>query len=376
MKQAIAALRDFNRFYTQYIGALDARFLGNDMTLTEARLLLEIANREPVQANILQDILGLDRGYVSRIIRRFEREGWIMRERSSEDGRSRPMKLTPRGRIVFENVDRQQHDVIEAALLQLDHIEQGTLADALTSARQILVRATVAPPKEARLSLDVLDRPVWHALTGRQASLAVGNAEVLHYQPKITPFGASVDMGEVHLRTLAGLLSAGEEVWLVEKENIVRPSGLKTIKMAECLQMVALHVSDNKDKFSFCDLGKSDSVEMQALAQLTAPGPFLVDTWQLGGFIGIRAEGRLVAMAGERMKPGNFTEVSGVCTHPDYRGRGYAGFLMRVVAQRILQRGELPFLHTYSDNTGAITLYRSIGFVPHQTVTVTVLQKE
>ena len=89
-----------------------------------------------------------------------------------------------------------------------------------------------------------------------------------------------------------------------------------------------------------------DAPEMRALAALTKPGPFGSLTHRLGGFIGVKREGRLVAMAGERMRLDGFTEVSGVCTHPDHRGRGYAGALMRTVASRMLARGETPFLHT------------------------------
>lgn len=89
----------------------------------------------------------------------------------------------------------------------------------------------------------------------------------------------------------------------------------------------------------------------------------------------MKANGRLVAMAGERMKPDGFTEVSGVCTHPEHRGRGYAGALMRLVAGRILDRGETPFLHAYASNRGAIALYQTLGFTLRRGVLMTRLTR-
>jgi len=112
----------------------------------------------------------------------------------------------------------------------------------------------------------------------------------------------------------------------------------------------------------FVELTEADAPEMLALAELTKPGPFLRGTQKLGGYVGIRREGRLVAMAGERMKPEGFTEVSGVCAHPDFRGQGFAGALSSLVATRILARGEIPFLHAFANNTSALALYRKLGF--------------
>jgi predicted GNAT family acetyltransferase len=123
-------------------------------------------------------------------------------------------------------------------------------------------------------------------------------------------------------------------------------------------------------------LADADAAQMLALATLTRPGPFFARTHELGDFVGVKDDrGRLLAMAGERLKPEGFTEVSGVCTEPDQRGKGYAGALMRRVCAAILARGETPFLHSYAHNTGAIALYESLGFSLRHAMTMTVLTR-
>jgi predicted GNAT family acetyltransferase len=124
------------------------------------------------------------------------------------------------------------------------------------------------------------------------------------------------------------------------------------------------------------DLRDTDAPEMVALAKLTEPGPFLPRTHTMGRFIGIRIDGRLAAMAGERMRFPGFTEVSGVCTHPDFRGQGLASRLSSVVANAIQQRGELPFLHAWTTNHAAIGLYERMGFEFRTAVEVAVLMRQ
>src|SRR5262249_52998820 len=122
-------------------------------------------------------------------------------------------------------------------------------------------------------------------------------------------------------------------------------------------------------------LGDEDAAEMLALARLTEPGPFLPRTHAMGSFIGIRIGGQLVAMAGERMRFPGYTEVSGVCTHPDFRGRGYARRLSATVASRIEARGEQPFLHAWKSNDAAVSLYEDLGFQLRTDVNVAVLTR-
>ena len=113
---------------------------------------------------------------------------------------------------------------------------------------------------------------------------------------------------------------------------------------------------------------------MLALVAEARPGPFLSRTIEFGGYVGIRRQGRLVAMAGERLRPAGWAEISAVATHPGHRRRGLAEQLIRTVASAIVDRGETPFLHAAAGNTNAIRLYESIGFTVRRTVRFTVLE--
>ena len=142
MDQAIAAVRHFNRFYTRHVGAIDARFLDSDANLPEARLLFEIATREPVVASVLQDALDLDRGYLSRMIARFEKRGWIVRDK---EGRARPIRLTPQGRDAFDTIDTRQRAVVATNLARMDAVERDDLVQSLTRARLLLDPGSAGP---------------------------------------------------------------------------------------------------------------------------------------------------------------------------------------------------------------------------------------
>ena len=218
-----------------------------------------------------------------------------------------------------------------------------------------------------------LDRPVWNALTGRWARLASGDGRVWRVDPGIGPFAAAADPHDG--ATLAALTPPTGELWIVETEAMAPPGGVVNARQLDLDQMVADAVDPPDTGIVIESLGPANAAEMRAIATLTKPGPWEARTHELGGFVGVRVDGRLVAMAGERMKPLGFTEVSGVCTHPNYRGRGYAGQLMRAVAARILAQGEQPFLHVYPSNTGAIALYEALGFRRRRSVTMTVLTR-
>lgn len=221
-----------------------------------------------------------------------------------------------------------------------------------------------------------LDRPIWSALATRQAGLALGDARALRFAPDYGLFAAAADRSEASLAALAALVPADGQVALVEAQTPAAVPGTVIVSTAVIRQMAApAIIAAPEPDFAIIDLTEADAPQMLALATETRPGPFFARTHQLGDFVGVKAGGRLVAMAGERMKPEGYTEVSGVCTDPGHRGRGYAAALMRVVARRILARGETPFLHSYAHNIGAIGLYESLGFTLRSEMTMQVLAR-
>ena len=220
-----------------------------------------------------------------------------------------------------------------------------------------------------------LDRPVWNALHAGWADRSERVGRAVRLAPEYGPFAAAPDLLPDTLRDLATLVEAGEETWLVENEPPANLGDLKILRSAVCVQMWARSIDATPPAFDIVELDEADAGAMRALADLTKPGPFRRLTHRLGRFVGVRDAGQLVAMAGERMRLDGYVEVSGVCTHPAHRGRGYAGGLMRQVAGRILAEGETPFLHAYDHNAGALALYETLGFRRRATVSLTVVTR-
>lgn len=218
-----------------------------------------------------------------------------------------------------------------------------------------------------------LDNPAWSALCSRQKHLARSTGLAQRYDGDYAVFATVVNHSYEPLAALGALIARSGPAIVLEKDPLPPVPDTVVRKHRMGVQMVAEHPAPADPDFAFLELGDADAPEMLALATLTEPGPFFARTHQLGRFIGIRREGRLIAMAGERMKLLDFTEVSGVCTHPDFRGFGLAGKLMRIVAARIAARGEVPFLHAYADNISAIGLYERLGYRRRIDVNVTVL---
>ncbi|WP_254878919.1 GNAT family N-acetyltransferase [Streptomyces sp. NA04227] len=205
-----------------------------------------------------------------------------------------------------------------------------------------------------------LDNPAHWALSGPQSHLAMARGRVRRFPLEVSPWSAVPGEPEAaDWADLARLTGGGNTALLL---TLTRPpAGWEILFDAPGVQMTAEDLAGQADPEAR-EMGAEDVPEILELVERTRPGPFLKRTVELGTYLGIRREGRLVALAGERLRPGGWSEISAVCTDPDFRGEGLAARLMRAVAHRMRERGEAPFLHAAADNTSAIRLYESLGF--------------
>ncbi|MBI3348218.1 MAG: GNAT family N-acetyltransferase [Burkholderiales bacterium] len=223
------------------------------------------------------------------------------------------------------------------------------------------------------MSVPDLDRPVWASLL-HQPQWADGEACAKRFKADINRFASARDDSPEGLAALASLVQGDDDVvYLLQVPRIALPAGLVAVKQATGVQMLATRRLAIDEGLQV--LGDADAADMLALATLTEPGPFLARTHTMGRFLGIRVDGRLAAMAGERLRFPGHVEVSGVCTHPDFRGRGLARRLSAAVTAEIQRRGEQPLLHAWTTNTAAIALYESLGFATRATVNIAMLKR-
>jgi ribosomal protein S18 acetylase RimI-like enzyme len=210
-----------------------------------------------------------------------------------------------------------------------------------------------------------LENPIFTALGTKQSHFAENYGVLRRFPPEVTPLGGFPEPNAEGLSVVRGLLAAGGGLGLFLPKRMEAPEGLEIMLEGALLQMILendARLEPNRKSYDFIELGQADVPEMVELATLTKPGPFATRTREMGTYLGIREDWKLVAMAGERLKLPGYTEISAVCTHPDHLGHGYAGFLMTILAQRIRERHEIPILHVRPENTRAVQLYERLGF--------------
>jgi len=206
----------------------------------------------------------------------------------------------------------------------------------------------------------VLDHAAWASLTGPHARFAERRGDVVRYPEDVSPFLAlPPDPRPADWADLAALAGPGAVVTIAGLPE--PPPGWEVVSLIPGVQLTGDGVPPAPD-VEAVRLTAADVPEMLDLIPRTRPGPFRPRTIEMGVYLGIRRDGRLVAMAGERLHPPGWTEISAVCTDPAFRRRGLATRLVRAVAAGIRARGETPFLHAAADNTEAIRLYESLGF--------------
>jgi predicted GNAT family acetyltransferase len=237
----------------------------------------------------------------------------------------------------------------------------------------------VAVDPDPKIFMHPLDNVIWKALTTRQSEFAETFNQARRFPREINGLTALQEPDAEGYASLSELVGKGGTALLSLAKPYDLQPGWELILAFPGLQMVCedreAWDDSNAAAFALEELGKDDSPAMVELATLTKPGPFGTRSHELGFYAGIRCQGKLVAMAGERLKVPGFTEVSAVCTHPEHTGKGYAQSLMIEVMRRIRERGEVPFLHVRQENTRAVGIYEKLGFRTRKVVHFVVIRR-
>ena len=231
--------------------------------------------------------------------------------------------------------------------------------------------------KVAGSSLQLLDNLFWHALAGPQSRFAAGEGEVRRFAPGFSPIVGFADPAHPRLDALLPLCQGAEQFYCDGWSGPATP-GWQIDAEGRMHKMIWRSPMPEQDEApEAARLGPEHLAQILDLVALTRPGPFGPRTIELGEYFGLLdpASGRLMAMAGERCAAGPLREISGVCTHPDFQGRGLARRLMAKLVRRQMARGETPVLHVMSSNEGAIALYRRMGFDAYRESVVRVISR-
>jgi predicted GNAT family acetyltransferase len=221
----------------------------------------------------------------------------------------------------------------------------------------------------------VLDNPIYNAMISGNRHLSTRTESVRFFPKEISPFVGLKEFDEHSFSVLAGIHPPKGTAVMITAKSPQLPASFKIIHQSVILQMVAENPYPPVEiKDEIVGLKVKDVPQMLELTRMTQPGPFAERTIEFGNYKGIFNAGQLVAMAGYRMHPGQYIEVSAICTHPDHTGKGYGSMLTLYHANQILEQGSIPFLHVRKDNAGAIRLYENSGFVIRSNMYLNVFQ--
>ena len=218
--------------------------------------------------------------------------------------------------------------------------------------------------------------PVWSALHTKHRHFALTAGDACRYPADVAPFAAVASPSADALLQLHSLLAPGESVWIVG-ESYPQPAKLAFEQTLLCLQMVLpAELVPPASTIEILPLSNDHAPEMVALTDLAFPGFFRSRTCEMGSYFGIRSNGQLIAMGGERFTLEGYPEISGICTHPDHRGKGYAESLIWHLVRNHRREGLVSWLHVSATNQRAIDLYRRMGFTEVRTVTLNLVSRE
>jgi predicted GNAT family acetyltransferase len=223
---------------------------------------------------------------------------------------------------------------------------------------------------------NALENPIWHAMISGNSNFAKGNNGVRYFPSEISPFAGLQAFTAENFKLLAQILPDSNPRATFTTVEVNPPAPWHVTGRMQILQMVhdKRTVDDATDPEIF-RLDEQYIPEMMALTTLTNPGPFNHGTIDFGNYHGIFKDGKLVSMAGLRLRPYDFTEISAVCTHPDYGGHGYARRLLMHMIRLILTFSQTPILHVKTENRIAIKLYESVGFATNRDLHVLLFKK-
>ena len=208
-----------------------------------------------------------------------------------------------------------------------------------------------------------LENPVWEALGSKQSHFNIGNQVLKYYPANVSPFVGLQNWNETDLQELIHHLPANRSFSIMITKEIKLPTSFEIIFTTPLYQLYCPILIPFANPGVACrKLEITDLAQMLELTEMTKPGPFYERTINFGNYVGIFNNNKLIAMAGERLKVNGYTEVSAICTHPDFMGKGYASILLSNISEQIIIEGNVPFLHVRQDNSRAIAVYKKLGF--------------